>query len=120
MHFAVEVASLSCKVKFTAQKDDADPLHGGHLIVMHTPNRSQLLRGVEISNFGQQGIKGRYPVHLNVSENIEGTLISKNVIRQSNQRCIVVHGSHNSHLYDNIAFDVIGHCYMLENGGEVS
>ena len=53
--FAVEVASLSRQVKFVAEKDDTDELHGGHLIVYHTPLIPQLLRGVEISNFGQQG-----------------------------------------------------------------
>jgi len=100
LNFAVEVASLSRNVKFTSEKDDPDPLVGGHLIVMHTPNVAQLLRGVEISNFGQQGNIGRYPIHLHVSEDVHGTSISKNVIRQSNQRCIVVHGTHKAHLYD--------------------
>lgn len=71
--FAVEVASLSRKVKFTASADDADnPLHGGHLIILHTPGVPQLLRGVEISNFGQQGVIGRYPIHIHVSEDVLG------------------------------------------------
>lgn len=98
--FAVEVASLSRKVKFTAADDDTNSLHGGHLIVLHTPNVPQTLRGVEISNFGQQGNIGRYPIHLHVSEDVQGTSIAKNVIRNSNQRCIVVHGSHNATMYD--------------------
>ena len=116
--FAVEVASLNRRVKFTAEKDDPNPLHGGHLIIFHTPDVAQTLRGVEIDGFGQQGNLGRYPIHIHLSENVEGTNIAKNVIRSSHQRCIVVHGSHNSTLYDNIAFDAIGHCFMLENGGE--
>ena len=99
-NFSVEVGSLSRKVKFTAEEDDVDPLHGGHLIILHTPNVAQTLRGVEIKNFGQQGNIGRYPIHLHVSEDLQGTVIAKNIIRNSNQRCIVVHGSHNATMYD--------------------
>jgi hypothetical protein len=56
---AVEVASLSRRVVFTAERDDPNPLHGGHLIILHTPHVDQMLSGVEISNFGQQGVMGK-------------------------------------------------------------
>ena len=56
---AAEVASLNRPVKFDSVEDEND-MHGGHLIVMHTPNVAQNLEGVEIDHFGQQGILGRY------------------------------------------------------------
>lgn len=56
---AAEVASLNRPVKFDSVEDEND-MHGGHLIVFHTPNVAQKLEGVEIGNFGQQGILGRY------------------------------------------------------------
>ena len=67
-----------------------------------------------------KGIMGKYPIHLHVSENVEGTVVAQNVVRESNQRCIVVHGTHNATIYDNVAFGAKGHCIMLEDGGEVS
>ena len=53
-----------------------------------------------------------------MSESVFGTLISKNSIRESNQRCFVIHGTHNVTLRDNVAFDTFGHCYMVEDGFE--
>lgn len=57
---ASEVASLSRRVVFDAEVDgpthDSIPgsAHGGHVIVMHTPNVAQRVEGVELRNFGQQ------------------------------------------------------------------
>ena len=38
--------------------------------------------------------------------------------RQSNQRCFVVHGSHNLIVEDNVSYDTAGHCVLLEEGSE--
>ena len=64
---ATEVALLSRNVKFSAVEDDPNPLHGGHLIVLHTPMVAQMLGGVEVVGFGQQGKMGRYVSHLLLS-----------------------------------------------------
>ena len=45
--------------------------------------------------------------------------MSKNSIRYSNQRCVVVHGTHNVTVIENVAHENKGHCYMLEDGGEL-
>lgn len=63
---SAEVASLNRPVKFDSVEDgpvhptDLTHLHGGHLIVFHTPYVAQKLEGVEFTNFGQQGNLGRY------------------------------------------------------------
>jgi len=44
--------------------------------------------------------------------------VSKNLIRKSNQRCIVVHGTNYLTVEDNVAHDTAGHCFMLEDGQE--
>ena len=56
----------------------------------------------------------RYPLHFHMSECVHGSTLAKNVIYKSNQRCIVVHGSHNVTVADNVAYDTNGHCFMLE------
>ena len=49
--YAVEVASLSRNVVFTADGDGEDH-HGGHFIVFHT-SAEQMISGVRFDNFGQ-------------------------------------------------------------------
>jgi hypothetical protein len=118
--FAVEVAILSREILFT--HDGEDPVfgedHGGHLMILQTPETPQLLQGVEIRGFGQQGQLGRYPIHYHISGNNPGSIIAKNSIRDSNQRCLVIHATHNVTVFDNIAYNNFGHCYFLEDGFE--
>jgi hypothetical protein len=118
-NFAVEVALLSRNIVFEGDTDDADSLMGAHFMVMHTPNVAQLLEGVEFRNFGQQGVLGKYPIHFHLCGDVEGAIVSKNSIRQSKQRCVVVHGTHNLTMTENVAYDTAGHCFMTEDGGEV-
>lgn len=49
---------------------------------------------------------------------VTGSIVSKNLIRSSNQRCIVVHRSHNLIVDGNVAYDTFGHCFMTEDGNE--
>ena len=56
---AAEVASLSRPVLFTSVKTSFGN-HGGHLMIYHTPHVVQLIEGIEVRNFGQSGILGRY------------------------------------------------------------
>eukprot|EP00542_Grammatophora_oceanica_P020927 CAMPEP_0194026912 /NCGR_PEP_ID=MMETSP0009_2-20130614/1155_1 /TAXON_ID=210454 /ORGANISM="Grammatophora oceanica, Strain CCMP 410" /LENGTH=1694 /DNA_ID=CAMNT_0038665801 /DNA_START=100 /DNA_END=5184 /DNA_ORIENTATION=- len=117
-NFATEVALLSRNILFIAAEDDPNPKHGGHLIVFHTPGVNQQLEGVEVRNFGQAGNLGRYPIHFHLSGDNDGSIVKSNLIRESNQRCVVIHGTHNVNIEENVAFDTFGHCFMLEDGFE--
>lgn len=66
-----------------------------------------------------QGLLGRYPIHFHFSGDVSGSLVAKNTIRQSNNGCIVVHGTNNLQVEENVAFDNRGHCYVTEDGIEV-
>jgi hypothetical protein len=115
--YAVEVALLSRNIVFEGGPDDNEN-HGAHFGVMYTPNLAQSLIGVDFQNFGQQGVLGRYPIHFHMLGDMKNSVIAKNTVRQSNQRCIVVHGTNNLLVEDNIAYDTKGHCFMLEDGIE--
>ena len=118
--FAVEVALLSRNIRLDSARDDTseEADQGGHLMISFTPNVVQTIEGVEISNFGQQGMIGRYPIHFHYCNDVVGSIVSKNTIRESNQRCIVVHGTNQVKIINNVAFDAKGHCYMTEDGSE--
>jgi hypothetical protein len=115
--FAVEVAILSRNIVFKGGFDTVAN-HGGHFWVQFTPEVEQTLIGVGFDNFGQQGLRGRYPIHFHMNGNVTGSVVAKNSIRKSNQRCIVIHGTNNVLIAENIAFDTKGHCFVLEDGIE--
>eukprot|EP00547_Thalassionema_nitzschioides_P017582 CAMPEP_0194244958 /NCGR_PEP_ID=MMETSP0158-20130606/12293_1 /TAXON_ID=33649 /ORGANISM="Thalassionema nitzschioides, Strain L26-B" /LENGTH=898 /DNA_ID=CAMNT_0038980567 /DNA_START=451 /DNA_END=3147 /DNA_ORIENTATION=- len=115
--FGVEVASLNRPVVFEAESHQDDELMGGHLIIFGT-STLQHLEGVEIRNFGQQGLLGRYPTHFHFCGDATGSVMKKNVVRQSNQRCFVIHQTDSVLIEDNVSFDTFGHCYFLEDGVE--
>jgi G8 domain len=117
--FAVEVALLSRNIVFSGGADRTSQL-GGHFMIMNTPTVIQTIEGVDLQNFGQQGILGRYPIHFHFCNDVPGSIVSKNTIRQSNQRCVVVHGTNKLRIEENVAFDTKGHCYMTEDGMEMN
>jgi hypothetical protein len=117
LDFAVEVALLSRNIVFEGGPD-ATVAHGGHFWVLQTPQVQQHIEGIDFQNFGQQGSIGRYPIHFHFCGDVSGALVARNAIRQSNQRCVVVHGTNKLRIEENVAFDTKGHCFVLEDGIE--
>jgi hypothetical protein len=115
--FAIEVAPLNRRLVFEAEDDPNDENIGGHLIIHHTQS-PQNIQGVEVRNFGQQGRLGRYPIHFHKCGDSPDSLVRRNVVRNSNQRCYVVHLSNKVTFEENVAFDAVGHCYFIEDGSE--
>jgi hypothetical protein len=115
--FAVEVALLSRNIVVQGGSD-SNSFHGGHLMIMQTPKVQQYIEGIDFQNCGQQGSLGRYPIHFHLCGDVAGSVVIKNSVRLSNQRCIVVHGTNNLRIESNVAFNTKGHCYMLEDGIE--
>lgn len=46
------------------------------------------------------------------------SIVSKNLVRNSKQRCIVIHGTDSVLVEENVAYDTVGHCFINENGVE--
>ena len=115
--FAVEVAKLTRDVVFEAESDADDDLIGGHSIVLHTPDVPQTLHGVRFQNFGQAGVLGRYPIHFHKSGDSPSS-VSRNVVVNSNHRCVMIHDTNRVTVSDNVAYDTAGHCFATETGSE--
>ena len=64
-------------------------------------------------------LQNTQPIHFHMYGNVAGSIVRKNVVRDSNQRCYVIHGTDEVAVEDNIAFDSYGHCYILEDGAEM-
>jgi hypothetical protein len=48
-----------------------------------------------------------------------GSIVAKNVVTNSLQRCFVIHGTNGVTIDDNVAYKTRGHCYVLEDGTEI-
>jgi len=116
--YATEVAILSRNIRIQGANDDPDVLHGGHLMIMATPGDGQDVVGLEVRNMGQAGNLGRYPLHFHLCGNVTGSRLAKNLIRDTNQRCAVVHGTDHALVDNNVAYNTFGHCFMVEDGME--
>lgn len=55
----------------------------------------------------------RFPIQIQYSGDISGSIVSKNSIYKSKQRCIVIDGSSNIALSENVATDYVGKCYYF-------
>lgn len=116
-----EVALLSRNIQIQGLQEGAPyDLEGGHFMIYMTNKARQQIEGVVFQNMGQQGTLGRYPIHFHILGDVPGTICRKNTVRNSNQRCVVVHASHSITIEQNVAFNTSGHCFMTEEGGEHS
>lgn len=113
--FATEVAKLTRSVVFEGVEEE-DKI-GAHSIIFHTPDVVQTIQGVSFDGFGQAGRLGRYPIHFHKSDNTS-SLVSKNVIRNSHQRCVFIHNTNYVTIDNNVAHNTKGHCYATETGIE--
>ena len=99
-------------------RDDRDT-YGGHMKAWEGFDAFRI-SGVELTRMGQQGIKGRYPIHWHLAGEVDPltTYAVNNSLHHNFQRCITVHGTHGVTVSNNVAYDTMGHCYFLEDGGE--
>ncbi|KAJ3036905.1 Fibrocystin-L, partial [Rhizoclosmatium hyalinum] len=62
---------------------------------------------------------GRYPFHIHqAAENGINSYLKSSSIHQSFFRCVSVHGSHNVTVSNNVAYDITGNCFYIEDGIE--
>jgi len=107
-----EVALLSRNIVF---KGD----NGAHMTILKTPELDQVVQGVEFRGFGEEGVHNSYPIHFDACKDSSNSIVSKNTIRESNQRCVVVDETNNVLIEDNVALGNKGHCFVVETGTEV-
>ncbi|BCE00022.1 G8 domain-containing protein [Marinicellulosiphila megalodicopiae] len=111
-----EVGLLTRNIKIRGDIQSNDDKYGGHVMVMI--NSQAYLSGVEMDRMGQYGLKGRYPFHWHMVQDATGQFIKNSVIKNSYNRCITVHGTHNTVVSDNVCYKHVGHGIFLEDGIE--
>lgn len=77
------------------------------------------IENTRIEKCGQRGIEGKYCLHFHKMEDCPDCLFKGNAIENSQQRGIIVHGTHNSRVVDNVLYNVRGANVYLEDGNEM-
>jgi G8 domain len=90
--------------------------YGGHVMVHQTGQG--FVQGVEFYRMGQTNVLGRYPMHFHLLGNCPQCYVRDSSFHRSFYRCISIHGTNQATVSENVAYDVTGYCYYLEDGVE--
>lgn len=111
-----EVGLLSRNIVIQGDDTSAEQLFGMHMVA----RLSGIFRieNAEVTKCGQAFILGRYCTHSHMAGDMEGSYVKANSIHHSFQRAVTTHQTINWEVRDNVAYDVMGHAYFLEDGTE--
>ena len=73
---------------------------------------------IEVTHAGQAFRLGRYPIHYHMNGDITGSYVRGCGIHHTFNRAVTIHGVHHLLVERNVAFNVMGHAYFLEDGIE--
>ncbi|MDY6983876.1 MAG: G8 domain-containing protein, partial [Pseudomonadota bacterium] len=112
-----EVGLLTRNIKVQASEDAAETYFGGHIMAMVTSK--MYIEGVELQRMGQHLELARYPIHWHlVGDAGEGQYIRNASIHDTFNRCVTVHGTNDLRVENNVTYNIVGHCFFLEDGIE--
>ena len=89
---------------------------GGHVIVFNGGIGS--IEGVRFYRMGQTNVLGRYPIHFHLLGSCTDCYVKDSSFLRSYYRCISIHVTNNVLVEENVAYDITGFCYYLEDGIE--
>jgi cell migration-inducing and hyaluronan-binding protein len=111
-----EVALLTRNVKIQASQDAEQSYFGGHIMAM--PSSKMYVSGVELNRMGQHMTLARYPIHWHLVGDAKGQYIKNASIHDTYSRCVTVHGTNFLRVENNVTYNIVGHCFFLEDGIE--
>src|SRR6187549_1933023 len=76
------------------------------------------VEGVELNRMGQHMTLARYPIHWHLVGDAMGQYIKNASIHDTFSRCVTVHGTNDLRVENNVTYNIIGHCFFLEDGIE--
>jgi hypothetical protein len=112
-----EVGLLTRNIKVQASEDAAETYFGGHIMAMVTSK--MYVEGVELNRMGQHLELARYPIHWHlVGDGGKGQYIKNAAIHDTFNRCVTVHGTNDLRIENNVTYNIVGHCFFMEDGIE--
>ena len=95
----------------------------GSQIMIHAPeqNRGDVtgrFSYIEVTHAGQAFRLGRYPIHFHLNGDVSGSYVRGCGIHHTFNRAVTIHAVDNLLVENNVAYNVLGHAYFLEDGNE--
>jgi len=113
--YQAEVALLSRNIVLQGDEKSEDKQFGGHLLMRGNHGR---IAGVRAYRMGQINRLARYPIHFHMMDTAETSYITDCAVQHSFYRAYTIHGTHRTLVSRNVAFDITGHAYYVEDGVE--
>ena len=113
-----EVGLLSRNIIIQGDESTKTSFFGGHIMIME--GAVGRIEGVELRDVGQARL-GRYPIHFHCFNDApmgDLSYVRGNAVHRSWNRAYTLHAVHNLLVEDNIAYDVVGHAFFIEDGFE--
>ncbi len=94
--------------------------HGGQ-IFLHSPGPDSLvarLSNLEVRNSGQAFRLGRYAIHWHMVGSVKASYQSNCSMHHGWNRAVAVHGIDYLRMKNNVAYNIMGHAFFIEDGVE--
>src|SRR5687767_10249486 len=111
-----EVAMLTRNITIQASADAGQSFFGGHIMAMGSSR--MFVEGIELNRMGQNLTLARYPIHWHLVGDAKGQYIRNASIHDTYSRCVTVHGTNFLRVENNVTYNIVGHCFFLEDGIE--
>ncbi|MFC4426232.1 G8 domain-containing protein [Deinococcus navajonensis] len=111
-----EVGLLTHNIRVSASDEAASSGLGAHTMIMGTAQAR--IEGTEFLRVGQRNALRRYPVHFHQLGSVGSSYFRGNSLHDSFNRCLVIHGTRDLAVQNNVTYNSVGHCLFLEDGDE--
>ena len=94
----------------------------GSQIMLHKGPRDTIIgriEYVEVTHAGQAFRLGRYPIHFHLNGNVSGSYVRGCGIHNTFNRAVTIHAVDYLLVEKNVAYNIKGHAYFLEDGIEI-
>ncbi|XP_041477742.1 fibrocystin-L-like isoform X1 [Lytechinus variegatus] len=105
-------------------EETASDQFGGHIMMFARDMDADLVHGhleyVELTHVGQAFRLGRYPIHYHMNGDVTGSYVRGCSVHHTFNRAVTIHGVHNLLVEHNVAYNIMGHAYFMEDGIETN
>ena len=97
-----------------------DDQFGSQIMLHRGPNDKIIgrIEYVEVTRAGQAFRLGRYPIHFHLNGDVNGSYVRGCGIHHTFNRAVTVHAVDHLLVEKNVAYNILGHAYFLEDGIE--
>ena len=128
------IESSDCRKEFKPGQFDVQTCFGGRFgpevigddfgsqIMLHRGPNDKIkgrIEFIEVTHAGQAFRLGRYPIHFHLNGDVSDSYVRGCSIHHTFNRAVTIHAVNNLLVERNVAFNIKGHAYFLEDGIEV-